>query len=87
VDARSDLEEVAPVAACRIGISRWNSPEMFSTLLGLLTSSIGDSPATVIVSCSAPIFITMSTSKFAPARSRMSVRLNVEKPVSSAVTV
>ncbi len=34
---------------------------MFSTLLGLLTSSIGDSPETVTVSCSVPIFIVMST--------------------------
>jgi hypothetical protein len=44
-----------------IGMSRWNSPEMFSTLLGLLTSSIGDSPETVIVSESVPIFMATST--------------------------
>ena len=42
-------------------MSRWNSPEMFNTLLGLLTSSIGESPETVTVSCSVPIFMVTST--------------------------
>jgi hypothetical protein len=44
-----------------IGISRWNSPLIFSTLLGLLTSIIGDSPETVTVSESDASFIVMST--------------------------
>ena len=69
-----------------IGICRWNSPSMFRTLLGLVsTSIIGESPATVMVSCRRRSFIVMSTWKVAPARIRMASRLNVAKPVSSAV--
>ena len=43
------------------GICFWNSPSMFSTLPGLLTSSMGESPVTVMVSASVPISMTMST--------------------------
>ena len=59
---------------------------MFSTLLGLLTSSIGESPDTVMLSEIDASFMTMSTWKFAPARSRISCRLNAANPVRSADT-
>ena len=57
---------------------------MFNTLLGLDTSSIGESPVTVMVSCSVPSAIVMSTWKLAPALSSRPSRRNVEKPGSSA---
>ena len=60
---------------------------MFSTLLGLDTSSIGESPLTVIVSDKVPSAIVMSTWKFAPARSTIPSRRKIEKPDSSAVMV
>ena len=47
---------------------------MFSTLPGLLTSSIGESPVTVMVSASVPSSSTMSTWKFTAARSRIPSR-------------
>ena len=43
------------------GICFWNSPSMFRMLPGLLTSSIGESPVTVMVSATVPISRTMST--------------------------
>ena len=64
----------------------WKSASMFNTLLGLDTSSIGESPLTVIVSSSVPMAIVMSTWKFAPARSRTASRRNTENPASSAVS-
>src|SRR5205814_7926698 len=69
------------------GASFWNSASIVSTLLGLVTSSIGASPDTVIDSSSAPSSIVISTWKLLPARSRMPSRRETENPASCAVTV
>jgi hypothetical protein len=69
------------------GASFWNSASIVSTLLGLVTSSIGASPDTVIDSSSAPSSMVISTWKLLAARSRMPSRRAVENPASCAVTV
>ncbi len=70
-----------------IGICFWNSPSMFSTFDGFVTSIIGDSPDTVMVSVSVPSSSVTSTWNVAPARIRSPSRWKTEKPVSSAVSV
>jgi hypothetical protein len=53
-DARRQHQKVAPEFPFDDGASFWNSASIVSTLLGLVTSSIGASPETVIDSSSAP---------------------------------
>ncbi|OLE84392.1 MAG: hypothetical protein AUF76_03440 [Acidobacteria bacterium 13_1_20CM_2_65_9] len=68
------------------GIDCAISPLTLTACPGLEVSSSGDSPTTVIVSSSMPIFMTMSTARFNPARMIRSSRTAFEKPESVAVS-
>jgi hypothetical protein len=90
----SKLREITPGVSSRkslqlrreaIGMLRWNSPSKFSTLLGLLISSIGDSDSTVTASSSRPTLSVMSSAKVLPARISTPACLALEKPDTSAV--
>ena len=69
-----------------IGAERTSSPSIFNTLVGRPVSIIGESPVTVMVSASVPIFKSTSTLNVIPARMMMPSRRHAEKPDSSAVT-
>jgi len=60
VDARGHVEDIAEEPPRGHRSRRIKSPGMFSVLLGLLISTIGESPDTVIVSARLPTFMTIS---------------------------
>ena len=61
---------------------------MFIVVVGLVTSTIGDLPDTVMDSSRLPNFIvSSSTWKFAAARRRMPSRMTIENPASSTFSV
>ncbi len=69
-----------------IGAARISSRSRVIAVVGLLASIIGDSPVTVMVSCTVLSFMSMSMAKVWPARTRMPSRRTMAKPGSSAVT-
>ena len=69
------------------GIVRTIALPMLTAWIAVCDSSSGVSARTSIVSVTAPTVITKSTSRCRPERTTTGVRMNREKPASSATIV